>query len=138
MGNALHNMLTTGQHQCVYKLTDEFFGSNKRNLASVEGVDFNTFQSNSYTSKQNSINVSPQIRQNSTQQQSPQRAVTNIYDGFNVNYRFTGRVKWNSSLRKAAAEFIAGDVMRKLGSNSRDLYDCLLEKAKSELMERGY
>lgn len=83
-------------------------------------------------------NVQQHIKPDNIKVQPQQKPVNSVYDGFNTTYRFSGRVKWNQSLRSAAAEFIAGDVMQKLKSNNKDLYDCLVEKAKSELMERGF
>ena len=133
----LLNAFTTGQHQCIHKLTDEFFGSGAKKAINTKGVDFNAFQRNVSVPRNDSGNVQKHIEPDKSQTQTAQRPVGSMYDGFDTTYKFRGRVRWNQSLRKAAAEFIAGDVMQKLGSNNHDLYDCLVEKAKSELMERG-
>jgi len=134
----LLNAFTSGQHQCVHKLTDEFFGDGAQESIDLKGIDLSALRSNINTTRYDAGAMKAQAMPDNIQTQPPRKAVTNIYDGFNIDYKFSGRVKWNNSLRKAAAEFIAGDVMKKLGSNSRDLYDCLVEKAKSELMGRGF
>lgn len=145
----LLNAFTSGQHQNVSPLVNEFFGQGAvRNQ--YQGVDFNAPRGSADTAtpaerpaqqperpvQQPERNAQPSAR---PQTENRNNGRTNMYDGFNTsNYQFRGRVRWNNALRRAAAEFIAKDVMTKLGSRNNDLYNCLVEKAQSELMERGY
>lgn len=139
----------SGQHQSVSRLLDEFFGQSAVRYQ-FQGVDFNAPRGSADTAtpaerptqqperpvQQPERNVQPSAR---PQAENRNNGRTNMYDGFNTsNYQFRGRVRWNNALRRAAAEFIAKDVMTKLGSRNNDLYNCLVEKAQSELMERGY
>lgn len=145
----LLNAFESGHHQSVSRLLDEFFGQSAVRYQ-FQGVDFNASRGSADTAtpaerpaqqperpvQQPERNAQPSAR---PQTENRNNGRTNMYDGFSTNnYQFRGRVRWNNALRRAAAEFIAKDVMTKLGSRNNDLYNCLVEKAQSELMERGY